>query len=96
MYSSLNGIIETVSTNVKVLDTQLAQIASKSRAPLGVVPVKSEDNPREQVNMIELGSWFLLGETYQYWFVTSQNTPILSTDRCDDIIRKYRCPDLIL
>lgn len=59
MYSNLKGRIKTLSMHVKVLENQLAQIASKSRAPLGILPRKSEENPREQVNMIEFRSWFL-------------------------------------
>lgn len=47
MYSNLNRRIETVSTHVKVLDNQLALIVSKSRTTLGVLPGKSEYNPRE-------------------------------------------------
>lgn len=66
MYFNLNGRIKTVSTHVKILENQLAQIASKSRAPLGVLPVKSKENPREQVNVIKMGPWFASVETNQY------------------------------
>lgn len=81
MYSSLNRRIETVSMHVKVLENQLAHIASKSKTPFGALPRKSKDNPQEQVNMTEFGSWFSFGATDRYNPMTNRYTPTFSTDQ---------------
>lgn len=96
MYSNLNGTIEIVCTHVKVLENQLAQIASNSRAPSRVLQGKPEGNLREHVNVLETGTWFSLAETNLYRTATVQYTPTFITDRYnpftnwwDDMIRKY-------
>lgn len=78
MYYNLDGRIENVSTHVKILENQLAKIASKSRAPVGVLPGKSEGNPKERENTIEFGPWFTSAETDWYMKSTDHYTYIFN------------------
>lgn len=56
MYGDLNGKFKALNTQVKVLETHIAQTSSVNRVPAGILPRKPEKNPKEYVNAITLRS----------------------------------------
>ena len=52
MYGDLNGKFEALNTHMKVLETQVAQASSASRAPPGTLLGKPEVNPKAHCNAV--------------------------------------------
>ncbi|XP_010523588.2 PREDICTED: uncharacterized protein LOC104801906, partial [Tarenaya hassleriana] len=48
--------VEGINTHLKLLDNQVAQMASSSSRPMGTLPGRPEPNPREHCNVVELRS----------------------------------------
>jgi len=48
--------VDLLTTHNKMLETQIAQQANSSTTPVGRLPSKPEQNPREQCNAIVLRS----------------------------------------
>jgi len=48
--------VDLLTTHNKMLETQIAQQANSSTTPLGRLPSKPKQNPREQCNAIVLRS----------------------------------------
>ncbi|VVB01478.1 unnamed protein product [Arabis nemorensis] len=46
VYQELDGKITSLAAHVKTIDVQLAQFASSSKGPIGILPGKSESNPK--------------------------------------------------
>ncbi|KFK31797.1 hypothetical protein AALP_AA6G160200 [Arabis alpina] len=49
VYQELDGKITSLASHVKTIDVQLAQFASSSKAPIGVLPGKPESNHRSNI-----------------------------------------------
>ena len=52
MYGDLNGKFEALNTHMKVIETQVAQASSASRAPPGTLLGKPEVNPKAHCNAV--------------------------------------------